>query len=243
MRVARRSTYRGYRCTWQLRHERLRDAPQSPQSRSLWGEEGERHETTALRVCPLVGRFDLLPALGRRGLRSPRLATTRTFSSSRRHFIGTTRTDSNRARSISGTTPRNGITECPQAGLRDNKPKPLDRRRSTRRRRSEAGSDIRVNQDYSCMPQDETRSTSTRTRRGTSSPGRTTTASAGARRASTPRPTTASTGTTASRRSRRCRAGTTSTAAAIPAIVFDRSGVATTRRSTSTAPTTRAASG
>jgi hypothetical protein len=51
----------------------------------------------------------------------------------------------------------NAITECPQAGLRDTKPKPLDRRqRDDAEKRSDEGSDVRANQDYSCMPQDET---------------------------------------------------------------------------------------
>lgn len=51
----------------------------------------------------------------------------------------------------------NAITECPQAGLRDTKPKPLDRRvRDDAEKRSEEGSDIRANQDYACLPQDET---------------------------------------------------------------------------------------
>jgi hypothetical protein len=50
-----------------------------------------------------------------------------------------------------------GLTECPQAGLRDTKPRPLDRRqRDDAEKRSDEGGDIRVNQDYSCFPQDET---------------------------------------------------------------------------------------
>ncbi|MEP6977979.1 MAG: sialidase family protein [Thermoleophilia bacterium] len=51
----------------------------------------------------------------------------------------------------------NAITECPQAGLRDTKPKPLDRRaKDEAEKRSDEGSDNRANQDYSCFPQDET---------------------------------------------------------------------------------------
>src|SRR4051794_28448189 len=50
-----------------------------------------------------------------------------------------------------------GITECPQAGLKGNRPRPLDRRDKDRaEQRSDSGDDIRANQDYSCMPQDET---------------------------------------------------------------------------------------
>jgi hypothetical protein len=50
-----------------------------------------------------------------------------------------------------------GLTECPQAGLRDTKPKPLDRRaKDEAEKRSEEGADVRANQDYSCFPQDET---------------------------------------------------------------------------------------
>jgi hypothetical protein len=51
----------------------------------------------------------------------------------------------------------NTITECPQAGLRDTQPKPLDRRQKDEiEKRSEQGSNTRANQDYSCLPQDET---------------------------------------------------------------------------------------
>ena len=50
-----------------------------------------------------------------------------------------------------------GITECPQAGLSDTKPKPLDRRtKDDVEKLSEKGDDRRANQDYSCFPQDET---------------------------------------------------------------------------------------
>lgn len=49
------------------------------------------------------------------------------------------------------------VTECPQAGLRDTGAKPLDRRtKDETEKKSEAGGDIRVNQDYACFPQDET---------------------------------------------------------------------------------------
>jgi hypothetical protein len=51
----------------------------------------------------------------------------------------------------------NTITECPQAGLRDTQPKPLDRRQKDDiEKKSEQGSNVRANQDYSCLPQDET---------------------------------------------------------------------------------------
>ena len=49
------------------------------------------------------------------------------------------------------------VTECPQAGLRDAKPKPLNHHAMDEaEKKSDAGNDVRVNQDYSCMPQDET---------------------------------------------------------------------------------------
>jgi hypothetical protein len=49
------------------------------------------------------------------------------------------------------------ITECPQAGLRDTNPKPLDHRaKDETEKKSEGGGDVRANQDYSCLPQDET---------------------------------------------------------------------------------------
>jgi hypothetical protein len=52
-----------------------------------------------------------------------------------------------------GTT----ITECPQAGKIDEQPKPLDRReKDAAEKKSSGGSDRRLNQDYSCQPQDET---------------------------------------------------------------------------------------
>jgi hypothetical protein len=49
------------------------------------------------------------------------------------------------------------LTECPQAGLRNAASSPLDKRaKDDTERKSEAGDDTRVNQDYSCFPQDET---------------------------------------------------------------------------------------
>src|SRR5436190_7358365 len=51
----------------------------------------------------------------------------------------------------------NAITECPQAGLRNEKPKPLRQlARDSVEQLSDRGSNIRANQDYACMPQDET---------------------------------------------------------------------------------------
>jgi hypothetical protein len=51
----------------------------------------------------------------------------------------------------------NAITECPQAGLKAENPKPLRQlARDDVEKMSDAGSNIRANQDYSCMPQDET---------------------------------------------------------------------------------------
>lgn len=50
-----------------------------------------------------------------------------------------------------------GITECPQAGNPDAQPKPLDHRAKDEvERMSDRGDDRRLNQDYSCFPQDET---------------------------------------------------------------------------------------
>jgi len=49
------------------------------------------------------------------------------------------------------------ITECPQAGLRGEQPQPLDRReRDQVEILSNRGDDVRVNQDRSCFPQNET---------------------------------------------------------------------------------------
>ncbi len=54
----------------------------------------------------------------------------------------------------SGTT---NVTECPQAGLRDKNPAPLDKRgKDDTEKKGEGGGDVRANQDYSCLPQDET---------------------------------------------------------------------------------------
>ena len=51
----------------------------------------------------------------------------------------------------------NFLTECPQAGLKNAQPKPLDRRaKDDAEKKGDAGNDIRVNQDYACLPQDET---------------------------------------------------------------------------------------
>jgi len=51
----------------------------------------------------------------------------------------------------------NAITECPQAGLRNEKPAPLRQLARDRvEQLSDRGSNIRANQDYACMPQDET---------------------------------------------------------------------------------------
>jgi hypothetical protein len=57
-----------------------------------------------------------------------------------------------------GTTFGTGLTECPQAGEPfDKHPKPLDRRdRDKVEQLANGGDDIRVNQDYSCLPQNET---------------------------------------------------------------------------------------
>ena len=51
-----------------------------------------------------------------------------------------------------------GLTECPHAGEpSDKNPKPLDRRQKDKvEQLSTGGDDVRVNQDYSCMPQNET---------------------------------------------------------------------------------------
>ena len=54
----------------------------------------------------------------------------------------------------SGTT---NVTECPQAGLRGASSNPLDKRsKDDTEKKSEGGGDVRVNQDFSCFPQDET---------------------------------------------------------------------------------------
>src|SRR3954447_13794157 len=49
------------------------------------------------------------------------------------------------------------VTECPQAGLRGGQPKPLNHHAlDEAEQRSDEGNDVRANQDYACMPQDET---------------------------------------------------------------------------------------
>lgn len=49
------------------------------------------------------------------------------------------------------------LTECPQAGMRDKNPHPLDLRvKDDVEKISDTGNDTRANQDYSCQPQDET---------------------------------------------------------------------------------------
>jgi len=54
---------------------------------------------------------------------------------------------------VSGTN----LTECPQAGLRDKSPHPLNHlAKDDVARISDSGNDVRANQDYSCQPQDET---------------------------------------------------------------------------------------
>ena len=131
-----------------------------------------------------------------------------------------------RARSSTRTsTLGDAITECPQAGLSGENPKPLDRAPTTRseKKSNEGTTSARTRTTPACR-RTRPRSTSTRReaehrRRGERLPPR-----LGRRRASTPRPTTATTGTTGSRRSRRCRAATTSTAAAIRRSSYDRGG-------------------
>ena len=50
-----------------------------------------------------------------------------------------------------------GLTECPQAGMRDKNPHPLDKRvKDDAEKVGDTGNDVRANQDYACMPQDET---------------------------------------------------------------------------------------
>ncbi|TML45998.1 MAG: hypothetical protein E6G23_06990, partial [Actinobacteria bacterium] len=51
----------------------------------------------------------------------------------------------------------NAITECPQAGLKGGNPRPLRQLAKDQvEQLSNAGSNVRANQDYSCFPQDET---------------------------------------------------------------------------------------
>ena len=52
----------------------------------------------------------------------------------------------------SGTT----LTECPQAGLSGNGAQPLNSHRQDNAEQKSTGTDRRLNQDFSCMPQDET---------------------------------------------------------------------------------------
>ena len=49
------------------------------------------------------------------------------------------------------------ITECPQAGIRKESPKPLDHRAADEAEKvSDKGDDVRTNEEYSCFPQNET---------------------------------------------------------------------------------------
>ena len=49
-----------------------------------------------------------------------------------------------------------GLTECPQAGLKDGQPKPLDQRERDRVESiGDGGDDVRANAEYSCFPQNE----------------------------------------------------------------------------------------
>jgi hypothetical protein len=53
-----------------------------------------------------------------------------------------------------GTT---NVTECPQAGLRDSKSSPWNHgSKDDTEKKGEGGGDIRANQDFACLPQDET---------------------------------------------------------------------------------------
>jgi hypothetical protein len=56
-------------------------------------------------------------------------------------------------RDVSAAT---NLTECPQAGLTGNGAQPLNGHRQDNAEQKSAGSDRRLNQDFSCMPQDET---------------------------------------------------------------------------------------
>jgi len=72
-------------------------------------------------------------------------------------FLGDGGNDVSGTTDFKGLTFGNALTECPQAGLRDTTPRPLDlRAKDAVERKSEGGGDIRANQDYSCFPQDET---------------------------------------------------------------------------------------
>ena len=137
------------------------------------------------------------------------------------------------------------LTECPQAGMIDRDPKPLDRRVEGRRREEverrrrpprepgllllPAGRDV---------DRDQPGSTAEPRRRA-----RTTTGWAGARRASTPRPTTASSWYDGIIPFPSLPNGDNLDGGGDPAIAYDRGGHRLLRaRSTSTAPTTRTAS-
>src|SRR2546428_1311664 len=48
------------------------------------------------------------------------------------------------------------VTECPQAGLSGDRAHPLDKRSGDRAEQKSNGNDQRLNQDFSCFPQDET---------------------------------------------------------------------------------------
>ena len=56
-------------------------------------------------------------------------------------------------RDVSGGT---NVTECPQAGLSGDRAHPLDKRSGDRAEQKSTGNDQRLNQDFSCFPQDET---------------------------------------------------------------------------------------
>jgi hypothetical protein len=72
-------------------------------------------------------------------------------------FIGDGGNDVSGSSQFKALTFGNALTECPQAGLRDTTPRPLDMRaKDAVERKSENAGDIRANQDYSCFPQDET---------------------------------------------------------------------------------------
>jgi hypothetical protein len=72
-------------------------------------------------------------------------------------YIGDEGNDVSGTTEFKGMTFGNALTECPQAGLRDTNPHPLDlRQKDAVEKKSEGGGDNRVNQDYSCFPQDET---------------------------------------------------------------------------------------
>lgn len=53
-------------------------------------------------------------------------------------------------------SPNTTLTECPQAGLTGNGAQPLNSHKQDNAESKSAGTDRRLNQDFSCMPQDET---------------------------------------------------------------------------------------